>query len=151
MKKIIVTDREGAKAFRSSSPFAVISFVGSRHHRTPPKLCRAHALLGRIVIRADDALPLPEYLVSHRNVETSAVFSPAQADRIVRYVRRIAPEIDTLLIHCVAGIGRSAAAGISIARAYGLPWEQWTQPPYDPNPYILRTLDAAFSDLKTLD
>lgn len=146
LREIVIGDRSAASAFGSDRPFAVISFVGTRWNKTPPKLQHRPTYLGRIIIRADDAIP--EY---GREAEVSGndlhfvPMTSSQADRILRFVRRVAPAIDTLFINCVQGIGRSAAAALAISEAYGLETEKWKVPPYDPNPHIVELLRKAFA------
>ncbi len=146
--QIIVGDRAAASEFVSDRPFAVISFVGTRWKKAAPKLQHRPTYLGRIIIRADDAIPEDEGdAVVSRVDQYFAPMTSSQADRILRFVRRVAPAIDTLFINCVQGIGRSAAAALAISEAYGLETEKWRSPPYDPNPHIVELLRKAFAGM----
>lgn len=149
LRKIVVGDRAAASGFASDRPFAVISFVGTRWNKTAPKLQHRPTYLGRIIIRADDAIPESGSVAEISGSDPYFVpMTSSQADRILRFVRRVAPAIDTLFINCVQGIGRSAAAALAISEAYGLETEKWKAPPYDPNPHIVELLRKAFSGAK---
>lgn len=118
MKRIVVGSREDAKRFRGAEPYAVISFVGHRYHKTPPRLSADPYRLARIIIRADDTYP---------GISGTVPLSAEQANRIAEFVRRIADKVEMLYIHCHFGHGRSCAAAIAIARAFGLPWQEFLQ------------------------
>lgn len=132
---------QAARLFSAEEPYAVISFVKSnRPYRTAPRIPRPPQFRGRIVIRADDAVP------PLSPGSPLQLFTMPQARRIVRFVARMAPRIDVLFVHCREGIGRSAAAAISIAKAYHCQWKHLAQPPYEPNPWIVTLLDAEFAN-----
>ena len=116
LQRIIVRSREDVRHFRSDAPYAVITFVGHRHGRTPPKLLADPNRLARIIICADDTYP---------NIPGSVALSKAQALRIARFVKHIAPQIDTLVIQCRFGHGRSCGAAIAVARAFRLRWQDF--------------------------
>lgn len=146
LREIVVGDRAAASAFGSDRPFAMISFVGTRRNKTAPQLQRRPTYLGRIIIRADDAIPEYGRVTEISGGDPYLVpMTSSRADRILRFVRRVAPAIDTLFINCVQGIGRSAAAALAISEAYGLKTERWKVPPYDPNPHIVDLLRKAFA------
>jgi len=52
--------------------------------------------------------------------EGSREFSKEQAEQVVSYVRRVAPSVDCILVHCHAGLSRSAAVAKFIAESQGL-------------------------------
>lgn len=114
----MVGSREDAERFQCDSAYAVISFIGHRHHKTPPKLLADPQRLARIVVRADDTYP---------GVAGAIALSEAQAYRLAQFVRRMEPKIEILFIHCHFGHGRSCGAGIAIARAFGLPWQEFLE------------------------
>lgn len=87
--------------------------VGHRYHKSPPTLTADPQRVARIVIRSDDTYP---------GIADTVALSVAQADRIARFMRRMASTIDTLFIHCHFGHGRSCGAAVAIARAFDLPW-----------------------------
>lgn len=72
----------------------------------------------RIVIRADDTYP---------GIERTIPLSQEQADRIARFVHGLAPKTDTLFVHCHFGHGRSCGAAVAIARAFGMPWQEFLE------------------------
>lgn len=118
LQRIIVSSRENVRHFRSNAPYAVITFVGHRYGRTPPKLLADPNRLARIIIRADDTYP---------NTGGSVALSKAQALRIASFVKRVAPQIDTLVVQCRFGHGRSCGAAIAVARAFRLPWHEFIE------------------------
>lgn len=117
LSEIVVGSRRSAAKFTSDKPYAMISFVGHDLKRSPPALIRSRNFRGRITIRANDVYPEPDTF--------SKAMTPRQADRIARFTQRIAPQVETLFIHCFHGHGRSVGAAIAIARAFNLPWEQF--------------------------
>lgn len=150
MNRIIVGSWDDAKRFELHQPYAVVSFTSTFHHRSAPKLKPSTALVRRIIIKADDALPSVNSTSVHRFAEhhklrVSQPLDRLQARRIAAFVNRVAPMIDTLFIHCVFGEGRAPAAALSIAKAYGLPWKHYERDPYHPNPWIVELLDEALS------
>ncbi len=143
LKRVIVGSDEAAEIFNSDEPYAVISFVDSWHGRRPTRIQHPPTLLGRIVVRADDCEPGANLT----NLPDLIALSEKDARRVARFVRRLAPQIETLLIHCRHGLGRSPGAAIAVARAYGLPrkglaaWPRW------PNPHVRRLLARALRAL----
>lgn len=123
MNEKVIGSRKSARIFQSDKPYAVISFVGHDFPRSPPALAKSPNFRGRITIRANDVYAEPH--------TAARAMTSRQADRIARFVRRIAPQIETLFIHCRYGHGRSAAAAIAIARAFGLPWEPFSHNEYE--------------------
>lgn len=120
MKRVVVGSRKSANKFESSELYAVISFVGwwSGSYDTPPRIKRPPSMLGRIIIRCDDCPPprVEEFLRSHH-------MSRQQAKRVAAFVQKMAPQIDTLFVHCEQGIGRSPGVGKAICDFYGVPLE----------------------------
>ncbi len=53
-------------------------------------------------------------------LEPYDLFSEVQARRIIQFVKEIEPEVSGILVHCRAGISRSAAVAKWIAETYGL-------------------------------
>jgi len=54
--------------------------------------------------------------------ENEVLMTDAQALEIVEFVHKVAPEIDGILVHCRAGVSRSAAVAKYIARTFDLPF-----------------------------
>lgn len=68
------------------------------------------------------------------------LFDDERAQAIVDFVDSVASEVDGIIIHCKAGISRSAAVAKWIATAYGLDFdEEYT----DHNEYVLNLLTKA--------
>ena len=66
--------------------------------------------------------------------------SESQADQIVEFVSRVAPNVDAILVHCKAGISRSAAVAEWIAKRYELPFD-YSYP--NSNSYVLRLIQES--------
>ena len=141
MNEIIVADLSSAAALARDVPYAMITFVSSLHHRTPPRIVRPPTFKGRIIIRADDTVPAAE------PGSRLKLFSDRDAERIARFAVIMAPHIDVLCVTCVHGEGRSPAVAAALSRHFGLPWERFMHAPYSPNPWIKELTDAALDRL----
>lgn len=51
------------------------------------------------------------------------MMTEAHAIDIARFVRAVAPDVKTIVVHCKGGISRSAAVAKWIAEAYSLPFD----------------------------
>jgi hypothetical protein len=133
-RNIVVLQNREVPEFVSNDAFAAVTFVGSRRgSRTPPKLLQR---VPRIIIRADDCYP-------HSSIDSVALTS-TDADRIASFVASQVSRIETLLVSCKHGEGRSAAVAVVAAAAYGLDWERFVRAPYAPNGWIIDLLSGAF-------
>lgn len=113
MKRIVVGSIEHAQRFRpqQGERYAVLSFldVGAE----VPRLERHAGFTERLVIHADDCTPGdPPF-----NGRRLCPLSEAQAKQVARFVRANAERVDTLYVHCHAGLSRSPGAAHAIAEA----------------------------------
>lgn len=139
LKRIVTGSWEEARRFDCAQPYAVISFTRRRRRQNPPPLRVSPMRVARLVVAADDV---------YETTAHSVALTPRQANRIARFVHRVAPTIDTLFIHCRQGLGRSPGAAIAIARAFGLPWRPFVDiPDAAPNGYITLLICRAFEAL----
>lgn len=116
MKRIVVGSIEHVQSFRpqEGERYAVLSFVdvGSR----VPHIERHEGFVERLVIHADDCTPQdPPF-----NGRRLCPLSQAQAKQVARFVRANAERIDTLYVHCHAGLSRSPGAATAIAEALAI-------------------------------
>jgi predicted protein tyrosine phosphatase len=56
-------------------------------------------------------------------ITVAVVMTEAHAIDIARFVRTVAPDVNTIVVHCKGGISRSAAVAKWIAEAYNLPFD----------------------------
>lgn len=138
IQRIVVGSHREARAFDANEPYAVISFVGTHRNRLPPRLKPSTTRLARIIVRADDC---------YDSTAASSALSYAEAERVARFVRHVAPRAHALLVTCYFGEGRSAGAAIAIAAALNLRWDQFTREPFAPNGHIICLIAKAFEAL----
>jgi len=70
-----------------------------------------------------------------------------QAEAIRDFVLRYQNEIDVLIIHCTAGVSRSAAVAAAVLAGCGADdGVIWNDPRYQPNPLVYRVVRAAFEE-----
>lgn len=84
-------------------------------------------------------------------VNDYAIFTEGQADRVIRFYQSKANNRLPWLVHCWAGVSRSGAVGLFIARLQGESDKDF----YDrntkvlPNPHILRTLESRWKAMSS--
>jgi predicted protein tyrosine phosphatase len=116
VKRIIVGSIQDAQRFEppEGERYAVLSFVDVGVE--VPRIPRREALVEHLVIHADDCLPGdPPF-----NGRRLCALSDAQAKQIARFVQANAVRIDTLFVHCHAGLSRSPGAALAIAEALAI-------------------------------
>lgn len=116
MKRIVVGSISHAQSYRAEpgERYAVLSFVDVGVE--VPRIERREGLVERLVISADDCTPND----AEFNGRRLRPLSQAQAKQIARFVHANADRIDTLVIHCHAGLSRSPAAALEIAQALAI-------------------------------
>lgn len=111
MEKLIdikVRSRSGAQKFSCSDPWAAISI--STEPNEFPELKEDNRV---------GLLQLCFWDIENPRLEESAVsnklMSTEQAKQVISFVQEMLPQIDTLLVHCEAGVCRSPAVAAAIA------------------------------------
>jgi predicted protein tyrosine phosphatase len=112
--------RERAEAYRDRRPYAMISLTdpGAALARLQDDPNR----LGLLTLQFHDISHTPEEFASLvRRPERDHYILPTadHARQIVRFVREMAPRVEKIVIHCEAGISRSAGVGAAIAHCLG--------------------------------
>ena len=72
-----------------------------------------------------------------------------QAEAVCRFVLREKDEIDTLIVHCTAGVSRSAAVAAAVRKGLGESDEEiWNDPRYCLNGLVYTVVLAAFENAR---
>ena len=115
LKHIVVGSMSHAHAYRpeEGERYAVLSFldIGAES----PVFPRPEGFVERLVVHADDCAP--QDAQSSFDGRALCPLSERQAQQIARFIRANAERIDTLVVHCHAGISRSPGAALAIAEA----------------------------------
>lgn len=83
------------------------------------------------------------------DIENSyTLMNEEDAQKIVKFVREVAPNVDGIIVHCRAGISRSAAVAKWICDEYNIPFNA----NYDRyNPYVLKLVMNAANGIENAD
>jgi predicted protein tyrosine phosphatase len=115
--------------FRHDAPYIVLSI------RSPgdsiPRLRPDPQRVARINLAFHDTTPEWE----ERSLEPLIPMSRQDAGRIARFVASHWGR-SMIVIHCVAGISRSAGVAAGILDAMSIDAAEFEVPPYDPNPHV---------------
>ena len=113
--QIIFTDRKSAESEPARPNWAVISIS------EPPQPEAALQSGWHSVLRLEfHDVEAWEYL----DVESVIRFSEADAAKILHFVEGLPDDLKGILVHCRAGISRSAAVAKWISEAHGLPFNE---------------------------
>src|SRR5579884_2775987 len=123
---------------RQGERYAVLSFVDMGV--AVPHMEKHPGFVERLVIHADDCRPGdPPF-----NGRRLCPLSDAQARQIARFVHANRDRIDTLYIHCHAGLSRSPGAALAISEAFAIAEiEMLNGEDVIPNTHVRETLRAA--------
>lgn len=143
MKRIVVGSIEHAQSYRpqEGERYAVLSFIDVGCE--VPHINRYEGFVERLVIHADDCMPDdPPF-----NGRRLRPLSEAQAKQVARFVRANAERIDTLYVHCHAGLSRSPGAATAIAEALAIAEiEMLNGPSVIPNRHVRELVRAALGE-----
>lgn len=141
MKRIVVGSISDAQLYRpqAGERYAVLSFIDAGVE--VPRLHRHAGFVERLVIHADDCTPHdPPF-----NGRRLCALSEAQAKQVARFVRANAERVDTLYVHCHAGLSRSPGAALAIGEALAVAEIEMTNgDAVIPNAHVRELLLAAF-------
>lgn len=142
VKRIVVGSIADAQNYRpdAGERYAVLSFVDVGVD--VPRLERHEGFVERLVIHADDCSPDdPPF-----NGRRLCPLSDAQARQVARFIRANADRVDTLYIHCHAGLSRSPGAALAIAEVLTAAQVQMTNgASVIPNRHVRETLRSALA------
>lgn len=128
MKKVIFVSRTAAEYLSGDwTDWAVISISDPL---SPGEAKLDDELFHKILrVGFHDVLPGRNY------DEPTVMMVDKDARKIVDFVREVAPNVDGILVHCKAGLSRSAGVAKWICEAYGMPFNkrytQFNQHVYD--------------------
>lgn len=129
---IEVRSRPGAEVFVCDGPWAAISIS------TKPDDWPVLSETNRV-----DLLQLHFYDVDFPDYDgkiPNNIFDRDRGSRILHFVEEVWGKVDCLLVHCEAGISRSAGVAAAIDKIKNNTDEKWFKPPYFPNRLVYRTI-----------
>lgn len=150
MKRIFVGSLQAAKRFRPApgERYGVLSLIDTptAGSMRAPRIARLPGFVVRLIVEADDCEPADERdSTGHLHLLS---LSEEQARQIARFVYEYHSQLDTLVIHCVAGLSRSPAAAYAIASALGIENIEGIALSAFPNRHVRRLLGEALELLR---
>lgn len=135
--EIIVMNREDAKRFSYSKSnrrrYAIISI--SSPYSAINKFKESQYKMGIL------------YLSFADEISGKDIITDIDGKKIKNFVMRMKDKIDLLIVHCDAGISRSAGVAAAIMKAlYKNDWPIFDSPKYTPNMLCYRTVLKAFDE-----
>ena len=127
-REIVVMNRINAEEFDCPYDWACISIANTEQEFAIIPTANRCALLQ--LAFADVTFPVDGYRTFHDD----------HAHDILDFVTRYWSHVDTLLIHCDAGISRSSAVAAAIARLKFRDESEFLDEPFEPNPLVYRTI-----------
>ncbi len=126
--QIIVLNRVEAEEFDCGQVWACISIANTEDDFPPIPDENRHDLIQ--LAFADITMPANDFILFHDD----------HAHDILDFVTRNWDAIDTLMVHCDAGISRSSAVAAAIAHLKLDDESEFFEEPFDPNPRVYQTL-----------
>lgn len=115
LNKVIFVPRFTAEATGPWPDWAIISLTDPGSAFGPVQIKRGWR--GILRLEFHDTEADREYEADYQHMQLK------DAEKIVEFVRQLAPEIDGIVVHCTAGVARSAAVAKWIAGEYRIPFD----------------------------
>jgi len=95
-----------------------------------------------ITFRFSDITKITYDSIPEDELKTIHLFTRDQAHQIINFIDKVKNEVDTLVVHCTAGISRSSGVGLFVCRYLGTYEEEFWELNKNiyPNEYILELL-----------
>ena len=139
--KILVLPQTAAESFRYNKPWACISVRGSNSIFTPR--INDNNRVGLLSLIFDDIEHLPQG-------SSNILFNASHANSIWEFVDKVWQRTDLLMVHCAAGISRSAAISQVISETYQPDYVKYYGQLYRPNKLVHRILKETEPDHRGL-
>jgi len=131
--EFMVTDREGIKnGVLAHSAYIVISIRDPDSPR--PRVKKQSGLRAVLYLIFNDAEP--------PTTESMVLMTPEQAQQIVDFVERHQRSVETVVVHCEAGMSRSPAVAAALCKSMGGDDRQFWQS-FTPNVYVYKLVCEA--------
>jgi predicted protein tyrosine phosphatase len=124
--KIVVLPMYAAEVFKCDVPWAAISITC--YKKTFPTLSEENRV-GLLQLDFDDV-----------NVKREGSFTQDHAVKILEFAKEIIPQIETLLVHCHAGVSRSPAVAASLYKLLTNASDSHYFRTYVPNTLVYNTI-----------
>lgn len=126
--ELTVRNRVEAEQFVWEAPWACISIANTEGVFADIQRENRIGLLQ--LAFADITVPTPGYILFH----------DSHAHDILDFAGEVWGRASVLIVHCDAGISRSSAVAAALSRLRLATDGEFFDPPYDPNPFVYRTL-----------
>jgi len=135
--RFLITNREGIeRGVEVDSNYVIVSIHDPE--RQPARIPQRDELRETLSIAFHDAVPLP----GMPDPEGVELISAVQADQIVAFAMKWAPQIGTIVCHCEQGMSRSPGVAAALCRAMGQD-DSFFFAEYQPNDYVRQMVLAA--------
>lgn len=138
MKEVIALSQIEAERYISHKPYAIISITDCSTEKLPTFM-QSQFLIGLLRLEFDD---IDTYTEGHK------LFNSKQALQILDFVESVKDEIDILVVHCLAGVSRSAGVAAAIDDLYIKSDKSWFTIK-SPNYHVYRTMHNAQRTVKS--
>jgi predicted protein tyrosine phosphatase len=132
LKEAIVLSQSEAERYISHKPYAIISITDCNIEKQPTFM-QSQFLMGILRMEFDDV---------DTHTEGYTLFNSKQALQILDFVESIKDDIEILVVHCWAGISRSAGVAAAIDDLYIESDKRWFTVK-SPNYHVYRTIHNA--------
>ena len=107
--------------------------------------CSANGHRPKLVKKEHNRVVAVLYLFFDDEVVGDNTFSDEQAEQVIRFVDAWKSKVERLIVHCDAGVSRSAAVCAAMKRYLGFDDEDiFKNQQYEPNPLVYETLIQQF-------
>ena len=137
--RVIALSREGALRYYSSEPYVVISLSDS--DAAPPNIHPHETLRGRLTLHFDDVYP--QHCFDESGTRLFCEMSEQDAQRVATFVRQWWGEVETIVVHCHAGLSRSTGVAAAIRTHHGQDERDLYESPRNPNRHCLALVREA--------
>jgi predicted protein tyrosine phosphatase len=139
---IITRSRTDIQRFKGPGDYAVISIndIATK----PPYIHRRPNMKARMNVFFDDCTPTDAF--NARGERVWFEMTTDHATRIATFAHAWWDKVETIAIHCVAGISRSTGVAAAIAAHFGQDTSAYYIPPCKPNEHCRALVAAALSE-----
>jgi predicted protein tyrosine phosphatase len=135
IKEIVFMSQNKAERLNPSSSSAIISITD------PGKKANLRGWSNILTLQFDDLCPEELILINRKDLlNNSKLFDGGHARQIYLFVKGLPDHVNTLFIHCKAGVSRSTALAYFIADKLGASVLNESGERSNPNPHVVKVM-----------